>query len=229
MIFNTGRLFQRYSLPRRGWSHQLASPLLPSLLSPLALLRLRLFLVTATLLLWLLLLLLFLLLLLLLFVTLRFRPITVIIALLFLGEALLLILEREEFLHFHCVLLVRLRVHLGVVRGHQSFLGILKRGRGLEIILETFWKGKLSNVSLGTYLIPVFSQDFDLFVIEVAHREALHFMVNLPVYPGACGAHEYPEIHHRVCRPLGTLSTMLTYLFVAVEALPILLAVLQLV
>jgi len=96
-------------------------------------------------------------------------------------------------------------------------------------VLESFGKGNYPNVSLGTYLISVFSQDFNLFVIEVAHREALHFVVNLPVDAGACRANEYPEVHHRVCRALGTFSTNLTYLFVAVEALPVLLAVLQLV
>jgi hypothetical protein len=70
-------------------------------------------------------LLLLLLLLFLLFVALRVRSITVIIALVFLRETLLLILEREDFLHFDCVFLVRLRIDLGVVRLHQRFIGIL--------------------------------------------------------------------------------------------------------
>ena len=53
-----------------------------------------------------------------------------------------------------------------------------------------------------TYLITVLSQDFDLFIIEIAHRETLDFVVNLSVDAGACRAHEYPEVHHRVCRAL---------------------------
>ena len=57
-----------------------------------------------------------------------------------------------------------------------------------------------------TYLISVFCQDFDLFIIEVAHRETPDFMVNLSVDAGAGRAHEYPEVHHSVGRALSVLT-----------------------
>jgi hypothetical protein len=62
----------------------------------------------------------------------------------------------------------------------------------------------LSGASRGTYLIAVFSQDFDLFVIEVAHRETLDFVVDLSVDAGAGRAYEYSEVHHSVSRALST-------------------------
>jgi len=64
----------------------------------------------------------------------------------------------------------------------------------------------LYRIRSETYLISVLGQDFDLFIIEIAHRETFDFVVNLSVDAGAGRAYEYPEVHHSICRALSIIE-----------------------